>query len=93
MNAEAVATGLVWLAAVYVAAGLVFAIPFLARGIEGLDPAARGSSLGFRLIVLPGVVALWPLLALRWRAGATAPPVETNAHRRAAAARARDGQA
>jgi hypothetical protein len=85
MSAEAVASGVVWLAAAYLGAGLLFGVFFLARGIERLDPAARGSSLGFRLIVLPGVVALWPLLAKRWLTGAAGPPVERNAHRRAAA--------
>lgn len=87
MNAETAATALVWLAALYVAGGLSFAAVLLARGLERLDPAARGSSFGFRLIVLPGVVALWPLLARRWRSGAPGPPVESNAHRRAAAIR------
>jgi hypothetical protein len=36
------------------------------RGIYRLDKQARQSSLGFRLIILPGVVALWPLLLKRW---------------------------
>jgi hypothetical protein len=50
----------------YVVLGLLFAAPFVARGIERVDPAARGAGLGFRLIVLPGVAALWPLLFVRW---------------------------
>ncbi|HEX9800487.1 MAG TPA: hypothetical protein VGC00_10015 [Thermoanaerobaculia bacterium] len=83
MSAETLATWLVLAAGVYAAAGLVFALAFVARGVERVDPAARGATLGFRLIVLPGVVALWPLLARRWWRGATAPPVEGNAHRRA----------
>ncbi len=67
----------------YAALGLAFAVPFLARGIGRLDPGAHGSGWGFRLIVLPGVVAFWPLLLRRWLAG-SALPVEANAHRRAA---------
>ncbi|MGE0638904.1 MAG: hypothetical protein AB7G12_03385 [Thermoanaerobaculia bacterium] len=55
----------------------------MVRGIERIDPAARGASRGFRLIVLPGAVALWPLLLRRWVRGAP-PPAESNAHRRAA---------
>ncbi len=66
----------------YAALGVVFAVPFLVRGIERLDPGARDSGWGFRLIVLPGVVAFWPLLLRRWLAGAGL-PVEFNAHRRA----------
>jgi hypothetical protein len=88
MSADAVATALVWLAGLYAACGLLFALVFLVRGVERLDPAARESSLGFRLVILPGVVALWPLLAGRWRAWRRSdregPPIESNAHRRAA---------
>ena len=70
----------------YLLAGLLFALPFVARGIERIDPAAHGASWGFRLLVLPGAVALWPILLRRWWRG-TPPPVESNAHRRAAEAR------
>jgi len=50
----------------YAVIGLLFAIAFVATGISRLDPAAKGSGFGFRLIILPGVVALWPLLLARW---------------------------
>jgi hypothetical protein len=62
------AVGLVWALELYAAVGLFFAVPFLWKGVATLDPAAGGSRLGFRLIILPGVVALWPLLAWRWAA-------------------------
>lgn len=52
----------------YLAVGVVFGIPFVWRGVHRIDPAAPGSSWGFRLLNLPGVAALWPLLALRWMA-------------------------
>ena len=67
----------------YLLAGLLFAVPFVLRGVNRIDPVARESTWGFRLIILPGVVALWPLLAHRWRRG-QGPPLEKNAHRRAA---------
>lgn len=50
----------------YVAIGLLFAIAFLARGISLVDGQAAGAGLGFRLIILPGVTALWPVLLHRW---------------------------
>ena len=53
---------------VYAVLGAAFAAWFVVRGIGGLDPAARGSGVWFRLIILPGVVALWPVLALKARA-------------------------
>ena len=74
---------IVGLATVYVLAGLVFAVPFVWRGVERVDPAARGATWGFRVVIVPGVVVLWPLLLRRWRAGAH-PPEERNAHRLAA---------
>jgi membrane protein implicated in regulation of membrane protease activity len=78
---------MIWLAAAYLACGVVFAIPFLARGAAAIDPGAREGSWGFRLIVLPGVVALWPVLLRRWLARRGEPPIESNAHRRAAQGR------
>lgn len=86
MSAENVAATLVGLAGVYVAVGLVFGVAFVTRGVVRIDPGAHGASLGFRLVVLPGVVALWPLLASRWYGGSRTPPVEHNAHRSAARA-------
>jgi hypothetical protein len=52
--------------AAYAAAGAVFAIVFVLFGISRVDPVAEHSPIGFRLIVMPGVVALWPLLLSRW---------------------------
>lgn len=52
---------------VYACAGGLFAGAFLVRGVAQVDHAARNAPLGFRLIILPGVIALWPLLAIRWR--------------------------
>lgn len=53
----------------YAALGLAFGLPFVTFGIGRLDPNARGSGPGFRMLVLPGVVALWPLLLRRWLLG------------------------
>ena len=55
--------------AVYAAAGLVFALPFLRKGAARLDPAAEGVSVATRLLWLPGVVALWPVLLVKGRRG------------------------
>lgn len=66
--------------AVYLGAGALWAGILLFAGLERIDPAARGSTTGFRLIVVPGLVVLWPLLLRRSLAGGP-PPVERNAHR------------
>ncbi len=57
---------LVDLLAVYCLAGLVFAAVFVIAGIGRVDPVAEHAPWGFRLIVVPGVTALWPLLLRRW---------------------------
>ncbi len=68
----------------YLACGLLFAIPFMWVGVRNIDPRARNGSWGFRLIILPGTIFLWPLLAQRWWNGIHQPPEECNAHRLAA---------
>ena len=50
----------------YVALGLLFAAAFVSIGITAVDPVARGASTGFRLMIFPGVTALWPLFLVRW---------------------------
>lgn len=55
-------TVLVALAVAYVAAGLVTAALVLGGLAGRFDAAARGASAGFHLVVLPGVVLLWPLV-------------------------------
>jgi hypothetical protein len=46
--------------------GLVAAI-FLLWGVDRVEPSARGSY-AFRVLLIPGVVGLWPLVLWRWRA-------------------------
>jgi len=81
--AEQIASWWVLLLELYLAVGLLFAVPFVTRGVGRIDPTARSATWGFRLIIIPGAVALWPLLLTRWVSGRVAPE-ERNAHRRAA---------
>ena len=73
---------LVLIAAVYLALGLLFAIPFLLVGVGRIDPDAAEGTWGFRVAILPGTVLLWPYLALRWMRR-QAPPEERTPHKRA----------
>jgi len=86
---EAAASTIVSIMTVYLACGVVFAGPFVWRGVVRIDPVARDSTVGFRLLIVPGVTLLWPLLAIRWARGSGHPPLELTAHRRAAARGAR----
>lgn len=81
---ETLAVILVRTLGVYVLLGTLFAIVFVIRGVGRIDPDARSGTWGFRLLIFPGVVAFWPYLMRRWLTGASRPPTENNAHRRAA---------
>jgi len=51
---------------VYLFCGLVFAIPFVLKGVTAIDEGAHGSSIGFRIIIMPGVMIFWPFLLKKW---------------------------
>lgn len=72
-----------WGAGAYVALGVLFAFPFVAVGAGRIDPDARAGTWGFRALILPGSVLLWPLLARRWmRSGPDgAVPTERTPHK------------
>jgi len=65
---------------VYLACGFLFAVPFAFFGVGRIDPHASHGSWGFRLLIIPGAAALWPILLLRWIKGIQ-PPEECTAHR------------
>ena len=53
--------------AAYLICGLLFAIPFVIKGIVTIDPdGARGANWSFRLIIIPGTMVFWPLLLKKW---------------------------
>lgn len=59
--------------AVYVVLGLAFALAFVAKGVMAIDPGARGMPWPARLLILPGVAALWPLMLRKWLAQRSPP--------------------
>jgi len=50
----------------YLLAGFLFALVFVVKGVDKIDDAAIGSSVGFRIIIFPGTMVLWPLLLKKW---------------------------
>jgi hypothetical protein len=40
---------------------------FIARGLQKIDEDVPGSSWGFRVIIIPGCILLWPPLLNKWR--------------------------
>lgn len=53
----------------YLALGALVGLAFVSVGIGRVDEAARGSSIAFRALVLPGCVALWPIVVAKWARG------------------------
>ena len=78
---ELAAKSLVYLLAAYAGVGLLFAVPFVWVGVQRLDSEAQGAGIAFRLLILPGVAAFWPLFLSRWVRGIMEPPTEKNPHR------------
>jgi hypothetical protein len=69
--------------AIYLLCGIVFAIPFTLGWARRIDPHAKTGSWGFRLLIIPGVSLLWPILAKRLLSGRQEPIEENNSHRSA----------
>ena len=54
------------LLAAYTGIGVAFGIAFVLGGVQRIDPGTKSAGPGFRLMILPGVAALWPALLRRW---------------------------
>ncbi len=54
--------------ATYLILGLIFSVAFISRGCQRIDSDAKDAGFGFRLLIIPATVALWPLLLNKWLA-------------------------
>jgi len=54
------------IAAIYLVLGVLFLIPFLIKGLNKIDEGAHGSTIGFKIIIIPGVIVFWPVLLSKW---------------------------
>jgi len=54
----------------YVAIGVVTAIAFVTFGVTQVTPFSM--TLGARILLLPGTIALWPYVLVRWLNSRTA---------------------
>ncbi len=66
MRAISIANWMLTGVSIYLALGLVFAALFLIFGIRKVDAASIGAPVSFKLVILPGVVVLWPFLLIKW---------------------------
>jgi hypothetical protein len=63
------ATAVAYAIEFYLLVGLLFAIWFALRGAAKLDPAAANGSWGFRLLLVPQTIVIWPLALIRLAGG------------------------
>ncbi len=62
-----------WVALGWAALGVLTWLAFAFVGGPRAVPGVKGSSIAFRLMILPGVVLLWPLVLWRWAVWAREP--------------------
>jgi hypothetical protein len=79
-----IAAAFLILSGFYLICGLAFAVPFALFGVGKIDGHAAHGTWGFRLLIIPGTMLFWPMLARRWLKGVHEAPEEKNAHRYAA---------
>ena len=64
---EATANLIVTAIGVYFAIGVLVGLIYMFGGAGRIDPAAKGKGLPFRvrLLILPGIIGLWPLMLVK----------------------------
>jgi hypothetical protein len=68
----------------YLGIGVAVAAWMHAGGLRRVDTTAARGTIGFRILITPGLVLLWPLILKRAIRGVGSPPVERGPHRDAA---------
>ncbi|MCC6795580.1 MAG: hypothetical protein IT366_10715 [Candidatus Hydrogenedentes bacterium] len=63
-------TILLYALGIYALVGVFAALSLHARGLRVLDHSTAGAPLLFRALITPGMIALWPVLVLKWRKAA-----------------------
>jgi hypothetical protein len=63
------AEGIVIFAVGYICVGGILSVWLLLRGLQRLDPIAQQAGWGFKLLIFPGLCALWPLWLLKKGSG------------------------
>ena len=51
---------------IYLIIGILFSTVILIKGLSSLDPNTKSSGVGFKIIIIPGLIAFWPILWRKW---------------------------
>lgn len=65
---ETVALMALYAVGAYALIGILLLAPFHRSALPRIDESAAGASVGFHVIVSPGLVALWPVILRKWLA-------------------------
>lgn len=52
---------------IYLLLGFLYYLAFIFKWAAQLDENTKGSGIGFKLLILPGTLALWPVLYWKWK--------------------------
>ncbi len=52
---------------IYLVIGIVFYVLFLSKLASELDQNTKGASIGFKLLIFPGIISLWPVVFSKWK--------------------------
>ena len=63
---EIILQGFITILEIYFLIGILFGIVFIFKGIGQVDEDAKGSSIATRLLLLPGSIAFWSVLLIKW---------------------------
>ena len=55
---------------IYLLLGLIIGLIVQPKGLAKIDPSVDGAGVWFRVITFFGVVALWPIVLIKWIRGA-----------------------
>lgn len=50
----------------YLVMGIGWLLPFHRFALPAIDESARGASWGFKILISPGLITLWPVILWKW---------------------------
>ncbi|MFY0593848.1 hypothetical protein [Roseivirga sp.] len=66
---ETLASILLIVLGLYILIGLIFYIPFIKTGVHKIDGGVKDAPVFMKILILPGTVALWPILLNKVKKG------------------------
>lgn len=66
---DTVATILLLLVGLYILIGIIFYFPFIRKGVHTIDGGVKGASTFMKVLIFPGIIALWPILLKKVKKG------------------------